>query len=401
MTPHAAYASTNTYPASIVGCRLVRNPGGGSFTCDLKDSTPDKYFDPWSEENRECTSYAAWMLHSVNGFEMPFHDNANNWGADARNAHFTINMTPAVGSIYWKQQGTGHVAWVEAISPDKSSVTIEDYNHDYKHNWAEYPVSTTSASGYIHFQDISSSWPGVGNATFLGSDHLNVGQTMQGNQYIVSGNVQYALIMQSDGNLAEYSGGSAIWANNKSGNPGAYLGLQSDGNIVEYTSSGKSIWATNTNGQSLAYLVIQSDGNLVAYNTKGSPIWANNTGGHPTGIYFGSDRLYNGNMLSSSYYIRSSDLRYALLMQADGNLILFGPGYHVLWASGTNGNPGAYLGLQNDGNIVIYSSSGKAIWATNTNGQSLSYLIMQSDGNLVAYSPSGSAIWATNTNGQI
>src|SRR5690349_2295635 len=92
------FAGTDTYPTSIAGCRAVSGNPSGYFTCDLKDSTQDKYIDPWGEYNRECTSYAAWMLHSVNGFKMPFHDNAINWGTRARNLGYTVNMTPAVGS---------------------------------------------------------------------------------------------------------------------------------------------------------------------------------------------------------------------------------------------------------------------------------------------------------------
>src|SRR6266487_1436172 len=160
-----AFAGTDTYPTSIAGCRLVSNPGGGSFPCDLKDSTQDKYIDPWGEYNRECTSYAAWMLHSVNGFEMPFHDNASNWGTRARNLGYTVNMTPAVGSIYWTTSYPGHVAWVEAVT-SSTTITTVDYNSGWPTNPGHYAehtgVSISSASGYIHFKDIS-----AGTATYV------------------------------------------------------------------------------------------------------------------------------------------------------------------------------------------------------------------------------------------
>ena len=143
----------------------MSNPGGGSFPCDLKDSTQDKYIDPWGEYNRECTSYAAWMLHSVNGFEMPFHDNASNWGTRARNLGYTVNMTPAVGSIYWTTSYPGHVAWVEAVT-SSTTITTVDYNSGWPTNPGHYAehtgVSISSASGYIHFKDIS-----AGTATYV------------------------------------------------------------------------------------------------------------------------------------------------------------------------------------------------------------------------------------------
>ena len=40
-------------------------------------------------------------------------------------------------------------------------------------------------------------------------------------------------------------------------------------------------------------------------------------------------------------------------MQGDGNLVIY-EGSKALWASHTNGHPGAYFAVQDDGNIVVY-----------------------------------------------
>lgn len=117
----------------------------------------DSMYDTWGEYNRECTSYVSWMLHSVNGFEMPrggnsgFPADAVNWGPHATALGYTVDMDPAVGSIYWTV--AGHVAYVESI-PDSTHVQIEDYNSDGTGHWAERTVLTNSASGYIHFKDL-------------------------------------------------------------------------------------------------------------------------------------------------------------------------------------------------------------------------------------------------------
>jgi surface antigen len=88
------------------------------------------------EYNRECTSFVAWRLHSRNGFDMPFHDNATGWGADAAARGYTVNMVPATGAVAWWGGGKGnHVAWVESISG--SNVTVEEYNHDLHGNYSE------------------------------------------------------------------------------------------------------------------------------------------------------------------------------------------------------------------------------------------------------------------------
>jgi hypothetical protein len=54
-------------------------------------------------------------------------------------------------------------------------------------------------------------------------------------------------------------------------------------------------------------------------------------------------------------------------MQTDGNLVLYDYQHHPVWASGTNGHPGAYLVIQKDGNAVIYKGI-TPLWATNTVG---------------------------------
>jgi len=49
-------------------------------------------------------------------------------------------------------------------------------------------------------------------------------------------------------------------------------------------------------------------------------------------------------------------------MQGDGNLVLYDTSGQPIWASGTQGNPGAFLAVQNDGNLVIFDSAGHSIW---------------------------------------
>ncbi len=46
---------------------------------------------------------------------------------------------------------------------------------------------------------------------------------------------------------------------------------------VLYNQMEKPIWASNTNGQYRCYLVIQNDGNLVIYNFYEILVWASNT----------------------------------------------------------------------------------------------------------------------------
>lgn len=131
----AAYAGVDDYPAK--------------WRSIPRDST----FDSWGEYNRECTSWVAWRLHGRNGFEMPFHADADQWGVKAKKLGYIVDRTPAVGAVAW--WSWRHVAWVEAVNPD-GSITIEEYNHGSTGKYDERTIPASwPTGGYIHFKDIA------------------------------------------------------------------------------------------------------------------------------------------------------------------------------------------------------------------------------------------------------
>ncbi|WP_329182666.1 FG-GAP-like repeat-containing protein [Streptomyces sp. NBC_01477] len=152
--------------AVAVGAASSASAGTDTYPAYWAAPTPmDSTFDSWGEYNRECTSYAAWMLHSVNGFEMPFHDNASGWKADAQARGYAVNSTPAVGAIGWRMSSAtvGHVVWVESVNAG-GTVTVEDFNSGYTGLWGEHTV-TAGTYQYLHFKDIVNSGAGGGTAT--------------------------------------------------------------------------------------------------------------------------------------------------------------------------------------------------------------------------------------------
>jgi Cysteine-rich secretory protein family len=94
-------------------------------------------------------------------------------------------------------------------------------------------------------------------------------------------------------------------------------------------------------------LIMQPDGNVVLYNQQSQPLWSTDTGGLITPGHFA--------------------------MQADGNLVLYDTDGGAKWASHTYGNPGAFLNIQDDGNLVVYRSGAQAetadnaLWAAGSN----------------------------------
>ena len=110
-----------------------------------------------------------------------------------------------------------------------------------------------------------------------------------------------------------------------------------------------------------------------------------------------ADRLSPGERLNHNESITSSNGRYRLVMQADGNFVLYRVSDgRALWAANTMGS-GKFAIMQTDGNLVVYDLANRALWASGTHGRPGSFLVMQSDGNAVVYQPNV-AVWATGTN---
>jgi hypothetical protein len=131
---------------------------------------------------------------------------------------------------------------------------------------------------------------------------------------------------------------------------------------------------------------------------------------HPDGMPYSCVYPTNGgnigiippSTLSAGQAVCPGNLAYELVQQGDGNLVIYNSGGSPIWASNTDGHPGAYSVMQNDGNFVVYNGGGGPLWATNTDGHSGAYACMQVDGNFVIYAPggafcSGTPLWASNT----
>jgi Trypsin/Fibronectin type III domain len=107
------------------------------------------------------------------------------------------------------------------------------------------------------------------------------------------------------------------------------------------------------------------------------------------------DTLHPLQQLNPGEQLVSSNGRYVLAMQTDGNLVEYEPSGGPVWSTGT-GTPGTVLVNQADGNLVLVAPGNRPIWATDTRTPG-SILTIQDDRNLVVYAPGHRAIWQTNT----
>ncbi len=97
------------------------------------------------------------------------------------------------------------------------------------------------------------------------------------------------------------------------------------------------------------------------------------------------DRLFENEQLFREETITSSDGRFTLKLQGDGNLVLRNDVGTAIWSSGTYGTPVTRALMQVDGNFVLYDSNNTPYWSTGTYNYPGSHLVVQSDGNLVVY----------------
>ena len=118
-----------------------------------------------------------------------------------------------------------------------------------------------------------------------------------------------------------------------------------------------------------------------------------------------TDRLNLDQTLMPGQSIKSNNGKAELVMQGDGNLVLYEAvtgGGRVLWATDTWNIPGAAgsrVVMQDDGNLVIYTPNNQPIWDSGTwkVDAAGACLVVQDDGNLVIYAADGRAVWASDT----
>ncbi len=107
------------------------------------------------------------------------------------------------------------------------------------------------------------------------------------------------------------------------------------GEVAWPVGANKSHGAGITSGDGGTALVMQGDGNLVVYS-GGAAVWASNTAGHHGAV---------------------------AVFQGDGNLVIYSGGVPI-WASNTSGNPGATLAVDNSGRFQIRNAGGTTIYSS-------------------------------------
>jgi hypothetical protein len=291
------------------------------------------------------------------------------------------------------------------------AVSSQFFNHSGSHafglEFAEGRSSTQgatySASGVIELLPATAPTPTpTPTPTPAGGNTLASGQGLSAGQALTASNGRFRAVMQSDGNFVVYEGSRATWSTQTAGRTGARAAMQSDGNFVLSVGT-SAIWSTQTNGRAGAVLTLKDDGALVVLQ-GGATVWSSPSGSAPAPTTptptpspsptptptTGVTQVKGGTTLSANTTVASKNGRHRLVMQADGNLVLYRDGA-AAWATGTNGRSGVKAVMQTDGNFVAYQGT-TALWATGTNGRTGAVLELRDDGSL-AVVQGGAELW--------
>ncbi len=106
-------------------------------------------------------------------------------------------------------------------------------------------------------------------------DRLNKGQKLYRNEYLISKNKQYVLVMQGDGNLvhkAVWQPGSDVNWNAHTDNEGVRTVMQGDGNLCVYDHDNDCVWDSETDGKGL-YVVVENGGRCRVYGKNNHKEW--------------------------------------------------------------------------------------------------------------------------------
>lgn len=119
-----------------------------------------------------------------------------------------------------------------------------------------------------------------------------------------------------------------------------------------------------------------------------------------------TDALEPGDFLKPNQFLESRNGKFKLILQEDGDLVLYGPENRQMWASDTKGKLNTILkhNTGSQGFYLLNTTDNTVSWQIAIGGKNDygNVLVLQDDGNLVLYNllihnKRGKPIWATNT----
>ncbi|CAM2009215.1 immunoglobulin-like domain-containing protein [Acanthopleuribacter pedis] len=175
--------------------------------------------------------------------------------------------------------------------------------------------------------------------------------------------------------------------------PGAGAVDDTDGDLSAQIRVTGSVDTSRKGRTTLRYDVTDAAGNAAITATRSVEVVAqDDPSGHRTA------RLRANEQLAAREWLQSENGTYRFKLQGDGNLVLRNRQVgQVRWASGTQGRSGTRMILQRDGNLVLYTAAGQAVWASRTVGSGATHLMLHNNGSLALHAGSR-VLWSVNGN---
>ena len=221
---------------------------------------------------------------------------------------------------------------------------------------------------------------------------------------LTSTNGKYKVVSQEDGNLVVYNDNIPLWWSGTNRLTPRYTTIITPNGEYILKDEDTELWKNteNSKGNGTYTLIMQDDGNLVLYDSANHPYWASGT----NKIQGPANEVRNAtNSVTSGFYsvtikdkLTSNNGRFHVDTQSDGNLVVY-DGTTPLWASGTN-QPSQYTTrITSDGEYILKDDNNRVLWGSKTAGKGIApfTLQMRDDGNLVLYDSLNKALWASGT----
>jgi hypothetical protein len=116
-----------------------------------------------------------------------------------------------------------------------------------------------------------------------------------------------------------------------------------------------------------------------------------------TSLSDAKNHLNAGENLAIGSSLKSTNGTYELIMQQDGNLVLYKKDASYTWATWTHGKNVKNCIFQADGNLVLYDPNQTPLWHSNSYNKGGVVLRLEDDGSLRIYDRYNTVIWSAKT----
>lgn len=227
-------------------------------------------------------------------------------------------------------------------------------------------------------------------------------------QKLVSKNRYYTLWFRDNGNLELYkkyfeNRENLIWATNTPDSDATVFTFKKNGKLVLRNDDKETVWSSHCQlGKQVAdrdhlRVKLTNYGSLVASNGDDQVFWCSNTSNKLKTKFFFAHQIHENTTLFQGQVLMSKNMARRLIVQNDGNLVIYDSRDTALWNSETNGQGEApyKLRMQDDGNMVLYDAEDSVIWTSGTDnqGEGCRKAKLSNDGKFKIVDSEGTELW--------